>query len=119
MEEKRPGEFFPVEEDSRGTYLYNSKDMCMIEHIPELIKAGIDSFKIEGRNKTAYYTACVTGAYRAAVDAYLANPERYVMPQFCLDEVNKVSHREYYTGILLRSFCRRSALRRQPVYPRL
>ena len=98
MEEKRPGEFFPVEEDSRGTYLYNSKDMCMIEHIPELIKAGIDSFKIEGRNKTAYYTACVTGAYRAAVDAYLANPERYVMPQFCLDEVNKVSHREYYTG---------------------
>ena len=78
MEEKRPGEFFPVEEDSRGTYLYNSKDMCMIEHIPELIKAGIDSFKIEGRNKTAYYTACVTGAYRAAVDAYLANPERYV-----------------------------------------
>ena len=98
MEEKRPGEFFPVEEDSRGTYLYNSKDMCMIEHIPELIKAGIDSFKIEGRNKTAYYTACVTGAYRAAVDAYLADPEHYVMPQFCLDEVNKVSHREYYTG---------------------
>lgn len=98
MEEKRPGEFFLVEEDSRGTYLYNSKDMCMIEHIPELIKAGIDSFKIEGRNKTAYYTACVTGAYRAAVDAYLADPEHYVMPQFCLDEVNKVSHREYYTG---------------------
>ena len=83
---------------NHGTYLYNSKDMCMIEHIPELIKAGIDSFKIEGRNKTAYYTACVTGAYRAAVDAYLADPEHYVMPQFCLDEVNKVSHREYYTG---------------------
>ena len=62
------------------------------------IKAGIDSFKIEGRNKTAYYTACVTGAYRAAVNAYLADPEHYVMPQFCLDEVNKVSHREYYTG---------------------
>lgn len=74
MEEKRPGEFFPVEEDSRGTYLYNSKDMCMIEHVPELIQAGINSFKIEGRNKTAYYTACVTGAYRAAIDAYLGRP---------------------------------------------
>ena len=98
MEEKRPGQYFPIFEDEKGSYILNAKDMCMIEHIPELIKAGIDSFKIEGRNKTAYYTACVTGAYRAAVDAYLANPERYVMPQFCLDEVNKVSHREYYTG---------------------
>ena len=98
MEEKRPGEFFPVEEDSRGTYLYNSKDMCMIEHVPELIQAGINSFKIEGRNKTAYYTACVTGAYRSAIDAYLADPAHYEMLQFCLDEVNKVSHREYYTG---------------------
>ncbi len=91
----------------------------MIEHIPELIKAGIDSFKIEGRNKTAYYTACVTGAYRAAIDAYLADPEHYVMPQFCLDEVNKVSHRGVLHRLLLRSFCQRSALRRQPVYPRL
>ena len=67
----------------------------MIEHVPELIQAGINSFKIEGRNKTAYYTACVTGAYRAAIDAYLADPAHYEMPQFCLDEVNKVSHREY------------------------
>ena len=98
VEETRPGEYMPVYENERGTYIFNSKDLCMIEHIPELIKAGIDSFKIEGRNKTAYYTACVTGAYRAAVDAYLADPEHYVMPQFCLDEVNKVSHREYYTG---------------------
>ena len=98
VEETRPGEYLPVYENERGTYIFNSKDLCMIEHIPELIKAGIDSFKIEGRNKTAYYTACVTGAYRAAVDAYLADPEHYVMPQFCLDEVNKVSHREYYTG---------------------
>nr|WP_302666987.1 U32 family peptidase [uncultured Agathobaculum sp.] len=98
MEEKRPGEFFPVEEDARGTYLYNSKDMCMIEHIPELVRAGVDSFKIEGRNKTAYYTACVTGAYRAAIDAYAANPAGFVLPQFCREEVNKVSHREYYTG---------------------
>lgn len=98
MEEKRPGEFFPVEEDARGTYLYNSKDMCMIEHIPELVRAGVDSFKIEGRNKTAYYTACVTGAYRAAIDAYAADPAGFVLPQFCREEVNKVSHREYYTG---------------------
>lgn len=98
MEEKRPGEFFPVEEDARGTYLYNSKDMCMIEHIPELVRAGVDSFKIEGRNKTAYYTACVTGAYRAAINAYAADPAGFVLPQFCREEVNKVSHREYYTG---------------------
>nr|WP_295949354.1 U32 family peptidase [uncultured Agathobaculum sp.] len=98
MEEKRPGEYFPVEEDARGTYLYNSKDMCMIEHIPELVRAGVDSFKIEGRNKTAYYAACVTGAYRAAIDAYQADPVHYTMPQFCREEVDKVSHREYYTG---------------------
>lgn len=98
MEEKRPGEYYPVEEDARGTYLYNSKDLCMIEHIPELVQAGVDSFKIEGRNKTAYYAACVTGAYRAALDAYAADPAGYVLPQFCIDEVNKVSHRDYYTG---------------------
>ena len=103
MEEKRPGEFYPVEEDARGTYLYNSKDLCMIEHIPELVQAGIDSFKIEGRNKTAYYAACVTGAYRAAIDAYQADPTHYVLPQFCRDEVDKVSHREYYTGFYLGS----------------
>ena len=98
MEEKRPGEFFPVEEDARGTYLYNSKDLCMIGHIPELVRAGVDSLKIEGRNKTAYYAACVTGAYRAALDAYAADPAGFKLPQFCLDEVNKVSHRDYYTG---------------------
>ena len=98
MEEKRPGEYYPVEEDARGTYLYNSKDLCMIEHIPELVQAGVDSFKIEGRNKTAYYAACVTGAYRAAIDAYRADPAGYVLPPFCRDEVDKVSHREYYTG---------------------
>lgn len=98
MEEKRPGEFFPVEEDARGTYLYNSKDLCMIGHIPELVRAGVDSLKIEGRNKTAYYAACVTGAYRAALDAYAVDPAGFELPQFCLDEVNKVSHRDYYTG---------------------
>lgn len=70
----------------------------MIEHIPELAQAGVDSLKIEGRNKTAYYAACVTGAYRAALDAYADDPAGYVLPQFCLDEVSKVSHRDYYTG---------------------
>lgn len=70
----------------------------MIEHVPELVRAGVNSFKIEGRNKTAYYTACVTGAYRAAIDAYAADPAGFVLPQFCREEVNKVSHREYYTG---------------------
>lgn len=98
MEEKRPGEYFPVEEDGHGTYLYNSKDMCMIEHIPALVNAGINSFKIEGRNKTAYYAAGITGAYRRAVDAYLQNPAGFTLPQDVLAEIGKVSHRNYYTG---------------------
>jgi len=95
MEEKRPGEYFPIEEDDRGTYLYNSKDLCMISHIPELAKAGVYSLKIEGRNKSAYYAACITGAYRDAIDAYY---ELFPLPPKCLREVEKVSHREYYTG---------------------
>ncbi len=98
VEEKRPGEYFPVEEDERGTYLYNSKDLCMIDHIPELVQAGIDSFKIEGRNKTAYYAAGITSAYRRAVDAYCENPEGFVLPRDIHDEIGKVSHRNYYTG---------------------
>ncbi len=98
VEEKRPGEYFPVEEDARGTYLYNSKDLCMIEHIPELIRAGIDSFKIEGRAKTAYYAAGITSAYRRAVDAYAAQPEGFVLPEEIRQEIGKVSHRNYYTG---------------------
>lgn len=98
MEEKRPGEYFPVEEDARGTYLYNSKDLCMIEHVPELVQAGISSFKIEGRNKTAYYAAGVTSAYRRAVDAYCENPEGFRLPEDIRAEIGKVSHRNYYTG---------------------
>lgn len=98
VEEKRPGEYFPVEEDERGTYLYNSKDLCMIDHIPELVSAGIDSFKIEGRNKTAYYAAGITSAYRRAVDTYCENPEGFVLPKDIHDEIGKVSHRNYYTG---------------------
>lgn len=98
MEETRPGEYFPVEETGNGAYLYNSKDLCMIEGIPDLVRAGVDSLKIEGRNKTAYYAACVTNAYRSAIDAYWKQPNDFVLPTFCREEVEKVSHREYYTG---------------------
>lgn len=98
MEEKRPGEYFPVAEDDGGTYLYNSKDLCMIEHIPELVKAGVTSFKVEGRNKTAYYAAGITGAYRRAIDAYFEQPEGFVTPRDAVEEIGKISHRNYYTG---------------------
>lgn len=99
VEETRPGQYFPVVEDDGGTYLYNSKDMCMIEHIPDLVKAGVDSFKIEGRAKTAYYTAGITNAYKQAVNAYFENPsDSFVLPSNILEEIYKVSHRNYYTG---------------------
>lgn len=98
MEEKRPGQYFPVFEDREGTYLYNSKDLCMIDHIPDLVHAGIDSFKIEGRAKTAYYAAGITSAYRRAVDAYMAHPADFVLPDDIRAEIGKVSHRNYYTG---------------------
>lgn len=95
MEEKRPGEYFPVEEDSRGAYIFSSRDMCMIDHIPELIEAGIDSLKIEGRAKSAYYAACVTNAYRHAIDAAATGEP---LAPLWRDEVEKVSHRHYSTG---------------------
>lgn len=98
VEEKRPGQYYPVMEDQYGTYLFNSKDMCLIEHIPELVKAGIDSFKIEGRVKTAYYAAVVTGAYRRAIDLYSRQGEGFILPESLLREVEKVSHRDYFTG---------------------
>ena len=98
-EEKRPGEYFPVDEDERYTYLYNSKDMCMIEHIPELVAAGVSSFKIEGRAKTAFYTAGITSAYRRAVDAYLESGDpNFQLPREIAEEIGRVSHREYFTG---------------------
>jgi len=93
VEETRPGEFFPVFEDEQGSYLYNSKDLCMIEHIPELIEAGITSFKIEGRAKTAYYTAVITNAYRSAINGDCSD--------WVKNEVNCVSHRPYCTGFYL------------------
>lgn len=98
VEEKRPGEYFPIEEDSRGTYLLNSRDLCMIEHIPELIKSGVTSFKIEGRMKSVFYVATVVNAYRKALDAYEDNPENYSFKHEWLEEVSKVSHREFTTG---------------------
>lgn len=99
MEETRPGEYFPVLEDDNGTYLMNSRDMCMIEHIPELISAGISSFKIEGRAKSAYYTAVITNAYRAAIDAFLSDPvDDFKLPEWISQEVRKVSYRQYCTG---------------------
>lgn len=98
VEEKRPGEYFPVIEDDKGTYIMNSKDLCMIEHIPELMESGIYSFKIEGRMKSSYYVAGVVKSYRQAVDAYLANPEGYVFNPEWMDNLMKVSHRVYSTG---------------------
>jgi len=95
MEEKRPNEYFPVEEDKNGTYFFNSKDMCMLEHISELADAGIDCFKIEGRAKSEYYVASVTTAYRQAIDSYL---KKEPLPEWAKEEVFKTSHRGYCTG---------------------
>ena len=94
VEEKRPGEYFDITED-KGTYIMNSRDMCMIDHIPELIDAGVMSFKIEGRMKSAYYAAAVTNAYRHAIDCALGGEE---LPRIWRDEVDKLSHRPYCTG---------------------
>ena len=99
VEEKRPGEYLPVYENERGTYIFNSKDLCMIEHIPEIIEAGIDSLKIEGRMKTALYVACVARTYRKAIDDYLESPEKY---QANMDwyraEIAKCTYRQFTTG---------------------
>lgn len=99
MEETRPGQYFPINQEENGTYIFNSKDLCMIEHIPELVAAGVDSFKIEGRAKSAYYTAVVTHAYRQALDAYFAHPSPdFRVPDWVLAEMEKMSHRVYTTG---------------------
>ncbi len=98
MEEKRPGEFFPVFEEEDGSYLLNAKDLCMIEYLDQLQDAGIDSFKIEGRAKSFYYVATITNAYRCAVDLLMQSPGRYQLPDWLLEEPRKVSHRPYSTG---------------------
>ena len=97
-EENREGQFFPVIEENGGTYLYNSRDMCMIEHIDELVKAGISSFKIEGRAKSAYYTAVTTNAYRHALNDYMKDPYNFTLQPWIKEELEKISHREYSTG---------------------
>ena len=100
-EEKRPEYPIPIEQNELGTFFLSSRDMCMIEHIPELMESGIDSFKIEGRMKSAYYTAVVTNAYRMAMDAYTADPAGYRFDPTLLRELESVSHREYATGFYL------------------
>ena len=98
VEENRPGEYFPIESTEEGSFILNSKDLCMIEHIDELIEAGIRSLKIEGRVKSAYYLATVIRAYRMAIDAYYADPKNYRYDPRWLEEIKKVSHRDFTTG---------------------
>jgi len=98
VEEQRPGEYYPIEEDERGSYILNSRDLCMIDCIPDLAEAGVSSFKIEGRMKSMYYVATVVSAYRAAIDDYLADPDGYTYKQEYFDELCKASHREFTHG---------------------
>ena len=99
VEESRPGEYMPIEENERGTYIFNSKDLCMIDHIPELVEAGIDSFKIEGRMKTALYVATVARTYRMAIDDYFENPDKYRenIPKY-KKLISQCTYRQYTTG---------------------
>ena len=98
VEEKRPGEYFPIEEHEEGTFIMNSKDLCMLQDVDKLIEAGISSLKIEGRVKSEYYLATVIRAYRMAIDSYYNDPEKYVFDESLLNEVKKVSHRDFTTG---------------------
>ena len=98
VEEKRPGEYYPIEEDERGSYIMNSRDLCMLDKLPDLIDAGIYSLKIEGRMKSPFYVATVVSAYRAALDSYLDNPDNYEFQEKWFTELCKASHREFYHG---------------------
>lgn len=98
VEQKRPGEYYPIEEDERGSYILNSRDLCMIDKIPDLVNAGIYSLKVEGRMKSMYYVATVISAYRAAIDEYLADPENYEFNPKHYEELCKASHREFTHG---------------------
>lgn len=101
VEEKRPGEYMPVYENERGTYIFNSKDLCTIEYIPQIIESGVVSLKIEGRMKSQFYVATIVSAYRQAIDSYYKDPKNYEFNPKWLEEVKKVSHREYTTGFYL------------------
>jgi len=103
MEEKRPNEYFPITEDEYGSYVFNSKDLCLIEYIPEIVASGIDAIKIEGRMKGIHYVAGVTRVYRHALDCYGENPETYQFQTKWLEELKKLSHRDYTTGFYLGS----------------
>lgn len=98
VEETRPGEYFPIEESEQGTFVFNSKDLCLIKRIPELIEAGVYSFKIEGRVKSEFYVATIVSAYRKEIDRYLADPQNYEFDKNAFAEVCKVSHRQYFEG---------------------
>lgn len=98
VEENRPGEYYPIEEDQHGTYIFNSKDLCLLKYIPDLVEAGVDSLKIEGRMKSVHYAATVTKVYREAVDSYLADPEHYEVKPEWIEELEKISHRPYTEG---------------------
>ncbi|NLP13852.1 MAG: U32 family peptidase [Clostridium sp.] len=98
MEEKRPREYFPVYENDRGSFIFNSKDLCMIEYIPQIIESGASSLKIEGRMKSSFYVATVVKAYREVLDSYYQNRDNFVLDPKLLEEVSKASHREYTTG---------------------
>jgi len=101
VEESRPGEYFPIQEDDEGSYIFNSKDLCLLEQIPELVQSGVASLKIEGRMKGIYYAASVIRVYRAALDSYCQDPGNYTLKPEWLEELSKVSHRGYTTGFLL------------------
>jgi putative protease len=98
VEEKRPNEYYPVVETEEGTFFFNSKDLCMIEYLPELIRSGLASLKIEGRNKSVYYVANIVRVYREAIDTFYKDPENYVFKPEWLDEIKKASHRDFTTG---------------------
>lgn len=98
VEEQRPGEYYPVEEDGRGTYILNSKDLCMLKYIPDIISAGITSAKIEGRMKSVFYVATIVNAYRRAIDSYYEDPGNYKYNPEWMEELKKASHREFTTG---------------------
>jgi len=101
MEETRPGQYFPISQDNRGTYIFNSKDLCMLEHLPQMAKAGITSLKIEGRMKSIHYVATTVKIYREALDAYFADPKGFRVQSDWINELSKVSHRGYCSGFYL------------------
>lgn len=101
VEEKRPGEYMPIVENDTGTFIFNSKDLCLIEYLPQLIRSGVTSLKIEGRVKSEYYVASVVKAYREAIDEYYRDGEDYVFDSAHLEELKKISHRDYTTGFAL------------------